>query len=177
MLRILIVALLLGLPTYTQAQSSEDHSAGGCGSSKDGWDVKTVKEHPPAPKPADGKALVYVVQTMVDAPVIGGNKATTRLGVDGMWIGANHGNSYFFFPVDPGEHSICTDWQSALYTRSGLASAADLNAQAGRTYYFRIRVRDVTNYRPGDVEIGPLDTSEARLLLGNSEFASSHPKK
>ncbi|MGB9068634.1 MAG: DUF2846 domain-containing protein [Candidatus Acidiferrales bacterium] len=177
MLRFLIVALLLGAPICTQAQSSQDHSAGGCGSSKDGWDVKTVKDHPPTPKPADGKALVYVVQTMVDAPVIGGNKATTRLGVDGIWIGANHGNSYFFFPVDPGEHSICTDWQSAFYTRSGLVSAADLHAQAGRTYYFRVRVRDVTNYRSGDVEIERLAKSEARLLLGNSEFAASHAKK
>jgi len=65
--------------------------------------------------------------------------------VAGMWIGANHGNSYFYFPVDPGERSICTGWQSALYTRSDLASAADLSAQSGRTYYFRIGVRDVTN--------------------------------
>jgi hypothetical protein len=177
MRKILIAALLLGLPIHTQAQSSDDQSGGGCGSGKDGWDVKTVKQHPPAPKPQDGKALVYVVQTMVDAPVIGGNKATTRLGVDGTWVGANHGDSYFFFPVDPGEHSICTDWQSTLYTRSGLASAADLDAQAGGIYYFRIKVRDVTNYRQGEVEIEPIDKSEARLLLGNSEFATSHPKK
>jgi hypothetical protein len=177
MLKILIVVLLFGVPICARAQSSEDQSSGGCGPSKDGWDVKTAKEHPPAPKPQDGKALVYVFQTMVDAPPIGGNKATTRLGVDGAWVGANHGDSYFFFSVDPGEHSICTDWQSTLYTRSGLAAAADLKAQSGATYYFRIRVRDVTNYRSGDVEIAPMDKSEARLLLGKSEFATSHPKK
>jgi Protein of unknown function (DUF2846) len=177
MLKILVVALILGLPLLTQAQSSEDRSDGGCGSSKAGWDVKTAKDHPPAPKPQDGKALVYVIQTMVDAPVIGGNKATTRLGVDGAWVGANHGDSYFFFPVDPGEHSICTDWQSTLYTRSGLASAADLNAEAGGTYYFRIRVRDVTNYRQGDVEIEPIARAEANLLIGHSSFSTSHPKK
>jgi hypothetical protein len=50
-------------------------------------------------------------------------------------------------------------------------------AQAGRTNYFRIRVRNVTDDRPGDVEIGPLDKSDARLLFGSSEFATSHPKK
>jgi len=176
MLKILIVALLFGLPVYTQAQSSKDQS-GGCGSSKDGWDVKTVKEHPPDPQPQDGKALVYVIQTMVDAPLIGGNKATTRLGMDGTWVGANHGDSYFSLSVDPGEHSICTDWQSALFTRSGLVSAADLNAKAGMTYYFRIRVRDVTNERSGDVEIERIYKSEARLLLPKSEFATSHSKK
>jgi hypothetical protein len=177
MLKILIVTLFLGLPIYTRAQSSEDQNGSGCGSSKDGWDVKTVKERPPAPKPQDGKALVYVIQTMVDKPVIGGNSATTRLGLDGTWIGANHGDSYFFFPVDPGEHSICTDWQSAFYTRSGLASAADLNAEAGKIYYFRLKVRDVTNYRSGEVKIEPIDKAEARLLMGNSEFATSHAKK
>jgi hypothetical protein len=177
MLKLLIAALLLGIPICAQAQSSQDQSVGGCGSSKDGWDVSTVKQQPPAPTPESGKALVYVVQTMVDAPPIGGNKATTRLGMDGTWIGANHGNSYFYFSVDPGPHSLCTDWQSVLYTRSGLVSAADLNARAGKTYYFRISVRDVTNYRNGDVEIEPIARSEANLLLRNSEFASSHPKK
>jgi hypothetical protein len=174
--KILIVVLLFALPIYTQAQPPDDQS-GGCGSSRDGWDVKTVKDHPPDPKPEDGKALVYVIKTMVDAPLIGGNNASTRLGVDGTWIGANHGNSYFFFPVDPGQHSICTDWQSILYTRAGLVSGADFNARAGMTYYFRIRVRDVTNERSGDIEIERIYKSEARLLLPKSEFATSHPKK
>jgi hypothetical protein len=176
MLKILVVALLFGLPAYTQAQSSKDQS-GGCGSSKDAWDVATVKEHPPDPQHQDDKALVYVIQTMVDAPPIGGTKATTRLGVDGAWVGANHGNSYFFFPVDPGHHSICTDWQSALFTRSGLVSAVDFNGKAGKTYYFQIRVRDVTNESNGQVEIDRIYKSEAGLLLPKSEFATSHPKK
>jgi hypothetical protein len=176
-LKLLIAVILIGLPVYAQAQSSQDQSAGGCGSSKDGWDVSTTKQPPPAPKPESGKALVYIIQTMVDAPPIGGNKATTRLGMDGNWIGANHGNSYFYFSVDPGEHSLCTDWQSVLYTRSGLVSATDLNAQAGEMYYFRISVRDVTNYRDGDVEIAPMARAEARLLLQDSQFATSHPKK
>ena len=83
-----VLLLLLGLPIHTQAQSSDDQGGSGCGPSRDGWDVKTAKEHTSAPKPPDGKARVYVVQTMVDAPVIGGNKATTRVGVDGAWVGA-----------------------------------------------------------------------------------------
>jgi hypothetical protein len=78
-----VLLLLLGLPIHTQAQSSDDQGGSGCGPSRDGWDVKTAKEHTSAPKPPDGKARVYVVQTMVDAPVIGGNKATTRVGLDG----------------------------------------------------------------------------------------------
>ncbi len=179
MLKFLLVALLLGLPVLTQAQSPDDQSGGGCGSSKAGWDVKTVRDHPPSPHPQDGKALVYVIQSMWDHPgiVIGGDKATTRVGIDGAWVGANHGDSYFFFPVDPGEHSICADWQSTFYARSGLASAADLNVQAGGIYYFRVKVRDATQYRPGEVKIEPIDKSEAQLLLGSSSFSASHPKK
>jgi hypothetical protein len=179
MLKLLLVGLLLGLPILTQAQSSEDQIGGGCGSSKDGWDVKTVKDHAPAPTPQDGKALVFVVQTMWEQPglVIGSDKATTRVGVDGAWIGANHGDSYFFFSVDPGEHSICTDWQSTFYIRSGLASAADLNAQAGGRYYFRVKVRDTTQYREGEVKIEAIDKAEAGLLIGRSSFSTSHAKK
>jgi hypothetical protein len=179
MLKFLFVALLLGLPILTQALSSEDQNGGGCGSSKAGWDVKTVKDHPPSPKLQDGKALVYVVQTIWRQPgiVIGSDKATTRVGVDGTWIGANHGDSYIFFPVDPGEHNICTDWQSTFCVRSGLASAVDLNAEAGAIYYFRVKVRDASQYRPGEVKIEPIDKAEARLLLGSSSFSTSHAKK
>jgi hypothetical protein len=110
---------------------------------------------------------------MMDGSVIGGNKATTRVGVDGAWVGANHGDSYFTLLVDPFHHSICTDWQSILYTRSGLASVADLDAQGGEIYYFRLSVRDVTNYRSGDVGIEWIGKSEARLLMRKSEYATS----
>lgn len=180
MLKILALAVLFGAPLLTQAQASNDHTGGGCGPSKAGFDVKTDSKQRPLPaKPDDGKALVYVLQTAWEQPgiVIGSQKPITRVGVDGAWVGANHGDSYFFFSVDPGQHSVCTDWQSSFYERSGLASAVDLNAQAGAIYYFRVKVRDAIQGRPGEVKIEPVDRSEWNLLFGSSSFATSHLKK
>jgi Protein of unknown function (DUF2846) len=175
-----VLFLILSAPFITHAQAVDDHTAGGCGPSKSGFDVKTNDKQRPLPAaPPDGKALVYVVQTVWEQPglVIGSQKATTRVGIDGAWVGANHGNSYFYFSIDPGPHSICTDWQSTFYERSGLASAADLNAQAGTVYYFRVKVRDSSQQRPGEVKIEPVDHSEWNLLYGSSSYSVSHPKK
>lgn len=178
----LLIAFLLAAPAIMFAQGS-DHTAGGCGPSKTQFEVKTTKDRPAAAQPPAGKALVYVIQTAWTEPglVIGSQKPITRVAIDGSWIGANHGESYISFPVEPGAHSICTDWQSAFYERADLASAADLNAEAGTTYYFRVKVHDPSQDQrhdfQGKVEIEPIDASEARLLIGNSEFATSHPKK
>ena len=37
-----------------------------------------------------------------------------KLAVDGAWVGANHGNSYFSVSVEPGEHHVCVTLQSSL---------------------------------------------------------------
>jgi hypothetical protein len=176
MLKIALAAILFVAPIAAQGQ---DHSAGGCGPSNVNFDVKTSKNKPVAPSPPAGKALVYVIETMWEEPglQIDGLKVTTRVGVDGAWVGAIHGDSYFFFPVDPGEHSVCTDWQSSIFTRSRLASAADLTADAGQVYYFRTKVRDETKDRPGEVKIEPIDEAEAKLLISSSTFSTSHAKK
>lgn len=175
MLKIVLAAILLAVPIA----QGQDHSAGGCGPSNVNFDVKTTKNRPAAPAPPAGKALVYVIETMWEQPGINidGLKVTTRVGVDGVWVGAIHGDSYFFFPVDPGEHSICTDWQSSFSTRSRLASAADLTAEAGQVYYFRTKVRDETKDRPGEVKVEPIDAAEGNLLLSSSTFSTSKAKK
>ena len=43
--------------------------------------------------------------------VIGGC-LTTKVALDGAWIGANHSNSYLAFAVAPGERHLCVNWQS-----------------------------------------------------------------
>ena len=183
----LLVALLLTAPSIAFAQGysqGSDHTGGGCGPGKTQFEVKTTKSRPATAQPPDGKALVYVIQTAWREPgltVIGSQRPVTRVGLDGSWVGANHGDSYITFTVDPGSHSICTDWQSAFSQRSDLASAADLEAEAGGTYYFRVKVRDSDSdgqhHNRGVVNIELVDASEGRLLLGNSEFATSTPKK
>src|ERR1019366_1867895 len=57
------------------------------------------------------KALVYVIQDIGSINCIGGC-ITTKIALDGAWVGANHHNSYFSFAVDPGERHLCANWQS-----------------------------------------------------------------
>ena len=83
-------------------------------------------------QPEQGKALVYFFVDFVTAP-------TMRVGVDGNWVGANNGKSYFFFQVDPGEHNVCAEWQSGTFKKSSerVGEAIHLPAEAGKTYYLR----------------------------------------
>jgi pyruvate/2-oxoglutarate dehydrogenase complex dihydrolipoamide acyltransferase (E2) component len=95
-----------------------------CGPADEGFPTETDKtQHPTPAAPAD-KALVYVVR-----PTNSGSRIQTRLGINGMWVGANNGNNYFFVTLDPGLYYFCSQGQD----RSALA----LNVEAGKTYYLQ----------------------------------------
>lgn len=168
----LLVALMLVAPACTLAQKP-DHTAGGCGPAKVNFNVSSANDGAPAPTPENGNALVYVIQTMED----NFSDAITRVGVDGTWVGANHGNTYFYFSVSPGPHDVCVDWQSSLSVRDTLAGAASLNAAAGSTYYFQVQTRGPTDHAAGYVKLKRVESAEVRLLLGSSSLATSKAKK
>ncbi|MGA8367698.1 MAG: hypothetical protein ACLQMT_13120 [Candidatus Acidiferrales bacterium] len=171
----LFLFLLFATPMLAQNQAAL--AAAGCGSDKIQFDVKTDKKQHPAAQPDPGKALVYVFeQEKLDPGSIDGLHATTRIGLDGQWVGANHGESYFFFSVDPGEHNLCANWQSSLGMYSKLASAATLSAEAGHVYYFQTTVGERTHRQPA-IWLKALDPAEGNLLLASSSFSTSHPKK
>ena len=169
--------LLFAAPVWAQDQAAA-LAAGGCGPDKVKFDVKTDKKQHPTPQPEPGKALVYVVEVeKVDPGLsIDGLHTTTRIGLDGQWVGANHGKSYFFFPVDPGNHNLCANWQSSLGRYSKLASAVTLSAEAGQVYYFRTSVEEKSDRQPG-LWLEALDPAEGQLQVGSSSFSTSHPKK
>jgi hypothetical protein len=145
------------------------------------FSVKTDKKQHPAPQPEAGKALVYVFeQVKTDDTGFALFGVTTKVGLDGAWAGANQSNTYFFFPVEPGDHRVCTKWQSALSGRSRLASAASFTAEPGKIYYFRTSVRVFTTEHQRedyDLRLEPVDPAEAQLLLAASALCRSHPKK
>ncbi|MFY9531897.1 MAG: hypothetical protein WAR24_23585 [Candidatus Acidiferrales bacterium] len=120
--------------------------------------------------------MVYVFEEEKRNTGINIGSVTIKVGLDGAWVGANHGKSYFFFPVDPGDHHLCTAWQSVLKTLSQLGSAASLAAEAGMVYYFRTRVDEINEHRPA-VKLEPVDSAEGQLLVASSSLSSSHPKK
>jgi hypothetical protein len=160
----------------------------GCGPANIKFDVSTTKQRPATPEIQSGKALVYFLQD--DLKYNWAPRPTTRFAVDGAWVGATHTSSYFYIFVDPGEHHLCANWQSA---RTGLSwvgpkrstAATSLTAEAGKTYYFRaediLYTEESNNVNTiksePQVLLSPLDADEAQVLMNTFSFSSSHPKK
>ena len=164
------VVLLFGLFTTPVFAQDPLASNGGCGPDEGQYDVSTSKSRPTA-QPEPGRALVYVIEDIERGP-------TMRVGLDGSWIGANKGKSYFFFPVDPGDHQLCTKWQSNVFKKTAerIGSATALKAEAGKVYYFRIQVYERSE-RDSTVKLEPVEPAEGQFLVSSSWFSTSRLKK
>ena len=172
---VVLLVAVLALPGLAQDQAAA-RAAAGCGPKQVQFDVTTDKKQHPEAKAETGKAVVYVFEEEKRDPNQVFGLVTTRIGVDGQWVGANHGKSYFFFSVDPGNHDLCANWQSSLKMYSKLASAASLTAEAGNVYYFRAVVEERTQTPPG-VRLEAVDPAEGQLLRAASAVSSSHPRQ
>jgi len=164
---VLCLAILLRvLPVLAQDDAAVARTAAGCGLSGEMFNVQTTDLKHPVGQPDQGKALVYFFVDFLNAP-------TMRVGVDGNWVGANEGKSCFFFQVDPGQHSVCTEWQSGTFKKSSerVGEAMQLTAEAGKTYYIRLNF----GYQRMHLELS--DAAAGHFLIGSSLFATSQPKK
>jgi uncharacterized protein DUF2846 len=164
-LGLLAVVLLGAVPAPAQDSGAAELTAAGCGPISQSFDVKTTDSQHPVSQPEAGKALVYFVVNYYAAP-------TMRMGVDGTWMGANNGKSYFFFQVAPGEHNFCVAWQSRAFKKSSMhaGEAIRLNVEAGKTYYLRL----TSGYTRLHLELA--DEAEGHFLIGSSEYATFKPK-
>jgi hypothetical protein len=137
--------------------------------------IKGDGNHPNAGQPDPGKALVYFLED--DTGFESAPKPTTRIGVDGQWVGATHGNSYLYFSVDPGVHHLCASWQRAIALFQGRkTAAAHFTAEAGQTYYFSAK-NIWTRDGPSDMSLNPVDSDEGQLLANKFSFSASQPRK
>jgi hypothetical protein len=175
----LVVSLLtmLAVPVPAQDQVTAARTAAGCGADNVQFDVKTDKsQHPQGQVPA-GKALVYIFELeKTDAGAFKIGAVTIRIGLDGQWVGANRGNTYFYLPVAPGDHNFCANWQSSLGRVSKLSSAVSLTAEAGQVYYFATKVDERSHDNPA-VWMEAVDPAEAKLLIASASLSNFHPKK
>jgi hypothetical protein len=178
MQRIVFGLLVLALPVFAQDQSTALRSAAGCGPAKTQFSVKVDKKQHAVAQSGAGKALVYViVQEKPDNLTIKIGDITTRVGLDGNWMGANYGESYLSFAVEPGEHHVCTDWQSSIKERQNLSGAADLTAEAGKTYYFQTEVFLATQEHQEQVRLKAVDSAEGILLVSKAGKSTWKEKK
>lgn len=177
-MKVLILILLSCSAVFAQDQMAEAFAGAGCGSNETRFEVKRDKKPRPLEQPESGKALVYVFEEKDSGFCVGGC-VTTRVGIDGAWVGANQGNSYFYFPIEPGDHHVCTAWQSRIKKISIRSSALSFTAEAGKVYYFRVRVineDDPQKRRPG-LTLHQLDNAEGPLLTAHSAFSTSRAKR
>jgi hypothetical protein len=170
-----LVVLLFATTAIAQKNAPPTASAPGCGTTQIKFRVKSDKAQHPTAKPEKDKALIYFLED--DSSFESHPLPTTRVGVDGEWVGANHGDSYFYVSVDPGEHHLCASWQSFVGVGAHETSAAaHFTAEPGQTYYFRVRNTWLREHGVTRVELTPLDSDEGQLLASRFAFSESQRK-
>jgi hypothetical protein len=173
-MRIAIALFLFTLSAFAQDSPAIAAAEAACGPKGVNFDVKDDDSQHAVAQPEAGKALVYVIQDIGSPNCIGGC-ITTKIALDGVWVGANHHNSYFSFAVEPGERHLCANWQSHFGRLSRVVGLAHFTAEAGKTYFFRTRA--IGYGGPTFFDIEPIDTDQAKLFIASIPMSVSHPKK
>jgi hypothetical protein len=178
MIRTALIALLFTSATFAQGSTANLLTAAGCGANEIQFDVKTDKKQHPTAQPDPGKALVYVIgAAWSDYAEVHIGVPPTRFGIDGTWVGANGYRSYFFFPVEPGDHRLCTSVQSKFdrVVQNSMA-ATSFTAEAGKTYYFRTKTPKEEDSN-GKIKLVAVDPAEAQVLMAATAFSTFPLKK
>jgi hypothetical protein len=156
-----------------------------CGNEKIQFDVQTLKNQPPPGPPAAGKAQIIVIETLDKSWMcLGCGTPSMRVGMDGVWIGATQGASYFSLDILPGEHDLCVGWQSAFGHLKKMVGLTSFTAKAGEVYYFEAKAKiHEHNYGNNSTEIDrDLDFVQVDELEGGygvkaGKLAISKPNK
>lgn len=156
-----------------QAQSEPTVPDTSCGQGAVQFKVETGIGNPPAVPPS-GKALVVFIEKDVGDSLA----STTMAGLDGQWVGANHGNSWFDFAVDPGVHHLCALTHFSGWIGGGTEAALlHFSAQAGKVYYFEAKNLAFSAERQTDVSLISVDPDEGDYLASTERFSTSTRKK
>ncbi|HLM83505.1 MAG TPA: hypothetical protein VK302_23105 [Terriglobales bacterium] len=173
-MRTAVALILFSIAAFAQDPAAVSAAQAACGPSNVKFDVKDDNSQHTVGQPEAGKALVYVIQEIGSINCIGGC-ITTKIALDGAWVGANHHNSYFSFAVDPGERHLCANWQSHFARLSQVVGLAHFTAEAGKVYFFRTRA--IGYGGPTFFDIEPIDSDQGRLFVASIPLSISHPKK
>lgn len=167
-----LVAFLLAAVVSASAQNKLNPLPAACGPNNISFDAKLDKSPHSLTPPEPEKARIYFFQDAGES-VTGLTTATgpTMFGVDGVWVGAIHGAAYFSVPVDPGERHICVA-SRYFYREAGTAvlALAHFRAEAGKSYYYRLRLGEY-------VELEPVDSDEGAFVIPSYPLSVSSPQK
>ena len=169
--------LLLTSCLFGEDKPTQTAFAPGCGPAYEKFDVSTTRAQSGSVPLEDGKAMIYIIQD--DNDFDSRPRPTSRIGVDGKWIGATRSNSYLRAALDPGERHLCASWQGFVGFHMGIKMAAlHFTAEPGKTYYFRVKDWFTTSHsRNADIDLTLLDSDEGQLLATRDALSTSRPKK
>lgn len=160
--------LLLACFALGQDKGAVPAAESACGPREMKFQVKADASRHPTPTPENGKALIYVVQE---------DSISSRFGIDGKWVGANNGRTYFFVSIDPGEHHLCAIGQVGPRGIRTRASLRQLKAEAGATYYFEPHMVGETVYAvDAKFDLSQVDPDQGKALIARAKFSTSRPK-
>jgi hypothetical protein len=168
-MKIAVVALFFAASAFARAVPTV--SAAACGAEKSSFKVTLDESQRTLAEPEPGKARVYFFQDAGTGMTLG--YPTTKLGMDGVWVGATHGDSYFSVSVEPGEHHVCATLQSSLVAQR--VELAHFTADAGKIYYYRIRL--LLSRSIELLELDPIDSDQGKYLIASFRLSVSTPKK
>jgi hypothetical protein len=149
-----------------------------CGDMRAKFEVKPSKNAQTA-QLETGKALVYFVEEDTNTQWVT-HTGRSRIGIDGKWMGATYGSSYFSFPVDPGVHHLCATTQIGIATNDVVTALAHFTAEAGSVYDFEVKnisMRDTSIIYSDDATLLPIDIDEGKYLTSWFPLVESHQKK
>ncbi len=160
-MRSVLVVTLLAVSAFTQGRSAfVDATA--CGPKNANFDVKRDETQHTLSAPEPEKARVYFVQDIGAVHCLGAC-VTTKIGLDGTWVGADQHNSYFSISVEPGEHHVCANRQSHFAMANQMVALAHFTAEAGKVYYFRTRT--FGDQDQALLDLDPIDSDQAKYLI------------
>jgi hypothetical protein len=174
-MRSFLVVFLFVFSAFALNSAALANPQSACGQSDVRFDIKKDSGEHVAQAEA-GKALVYVIQDE-DHPDCLRCDVTTRVGLDGSWIGANNGDSYFFFSVEPGEHHLCANRQPEINISTKPIALLSFTAEAVKTYYFRVHAIYGADRGASYSDFAAVDSDEAHYLISISAHANSRAKK
>lgn len=156
-----------------------------CGNEEVSFDIRLQKNTPAPATPEAGKGQVVFIEKSDKPPTIGCLSAgvscndVTRFGIDGAWVGATKGNSYFTFSLDPGMHHLCAVVGKDVH-------AEPLAVEADHTYYFQVEYKaegkqygttKEPNYQvEKNVKFSMLNEDEGKYRVKASALSVATPK-
>jgi len=170
-MKALLAVVLFSCTALAQDEAAIAKAKAACGPDDVSFCVKTREGNHPSATVEPGKALVYVVGQDLGCLNCG---KVARIGLDGAWAGAIDFGSYTSFTVEPGEHHLCANWQSFFAGSKKPVGLANFAAEAGKVYYFRIRVLAITQVL---IDFDLIDPDQGQYLVAASKMSESHPKK